>query len=316
MAEKNKELWGSVKSAFSSHFCFLKLATICLAGLLISCQNSNQNGGQMNSNTQTNTATSANQNSAERQTTVKGEYASVNGLKMYYEIHGTGRPLVLLHGSFMSAIFYPALAEGRQVMTVDLQGHGRTADIDRPFTFEQMADDVAALLKQLKIEQADIFGYSMGGTVGLALTIRHPELVRRLAIFGSPYRPIEEAWSPDMIKGWNEITPENFAPEDLKVPYEKMSPAPNWKGLVAKILQMEKDFKGFSKEQMRAIKAEVFIGAGDRNDASPEHLAEMHSLIPKSQLAIFPNTEHIVLMTNPDRVLPQIKEFLNAEEKK
>lgn len=270
----------------------------------------------MNSNTQTNTATSANQNSAERQTTVKGEYASVNGLKMYYEIHGTGRPLVLLHGSFMSAIFYPALAEGRQVMTVDLQGHGRTADIDRPFTFEQMADDVAALLKQLKIEQADIFGYSMGGTVGLALTIRHPELVRRLAIFGSPYRPIEEAWSPDMIKGWNEITPENFAPEDLKVPYEKMSPAPNWKGLVAKILQMEKDFKGFSKEQMRAIKAEVFIGAGDRNDASPEHLAEMHSLIPKSQLAIFPNTEHIVLMTNPDRVLPQIKEFLNAEEKK
>jgi pimeloyl-ACP methyl ester carboxylesterase len=96
----------------------------------------------MNSNMQTNTATSAAQNSA-----VKGEYIVVGDLKMYYEIHGSGRPLVLLHGAFMSANFYPALAEGRQMIAVDLQGYGRTADIDRPFTFEQMADDVAALLR-------------------------------------------------------------------------------------------------------------------------------------------------------------------------
>ena len=88
--------------------------------------------------------------------TVKGEYASLGDLKIYYEIHGTGRPLVLLHGAFMSATVYPALAESRQVIAVDLQGHGRTADIDRPLTFEQMADDVATLLKQLKIEQTDI----------------------------------------------------------------------------------------------------------------------------------------------------------------
>ena len=107
----------------------------------------------------------ANHNSAVQPMTVKGEYASVGDLKMYYEIHGTGRPLVLLHGAFMSATVYPALAESRQVIAVDLQGYGRIADIDRPFTFAQMADDTAALLKRLKIEQTDIFGYSMGGKV-------------------------------------------------------------------------------------------------------------------------------------------------------
>jgi pimeloyl-ACP methyl ester carboxylesterase len=250
-------------------------------------------------------------NSAVQPTTVKSEYASVGDLEMYYEIHGTGRPLVLLHGAFMSATIYPALAESSQVIAVDLQGHGRTADIDRPLTFEQMADDVAALLKQLKIEQTDIFGYSMGGKVGLAMAIRHPDLVRRLAIFGAAYKSFEESFPLDALKVFKEITPETFAPKDLKEPYEKMSPAPNWKALAAKILESMKGFKGFSPEQMKAIKAEVFIGAGDHNDVCLEHIVEMHKLIPKSQLGVFPNTEHKVLMTNPDKVLIQVKEFLD-----
>ena len=250
-------------------------------------------------------------NSAVQPMTVKGEYASVGDLKMYYEIHGTGRPLVLLHGAFMSATVYPALAESRQVIAVDLQGHGRTADIDRPFTFEQMADDVAALLKQLKIEQTDVFGYSLGGKVGLALAIRHPELVRRLAIYGATYKSFEESIPPDVLEFFKKATPETFAPKDLKEPYEKMSSAPNWKGLAAKILESMKGFKGFSPEQMKAIKAEVFIGAGDHDDVSLEHIVEMHKLIPKSQLAVFPNTEHVVMMTNPDKVLIQVKEFLD-----
>src|ERR1043166_3581799 len=233
------------QSAFFSRR-ILQLLAICTAGLSISCQNTGQNGGRM----------------------AKGEYASVNGLKMYYEIHGTGRPLVLLHGAFMSATVYPSLAEGRQVIAVDLQGHGRTADIDRPLTFEQMADDTAALLRQLKIEQTDVFGYSMGGKVGLALAIGHPELVRRLAIFGAAYRSFEESFPPDVLKVFKEATPETFAPKELKEPYEKMSPAPNWKGLAAKILQSVRTFKGFSPEQMKAIKSEVFISAGDHNDVS------------------------------------------------
>jgi pimeloyl-ACP methyl ester carboxylesterase len=265
----------------------------------------------MNSSTENNTAISANQNSAVQPTTVKGEYASVGDLKIYYEIHGTGRPLVLLHGAFMSATVYPSLAEGRQVIAVDLQGHGRTADSDRPLTFEQMADDTAALLQQLKIEQTDVFGYSMGGKVGLALAIRHPELVRRLAIYGATYKSFEESLPPDALEFFKKATPETFAPKELKEPYEKLSPAPNWRGLAAKILESMKGFKGFSPEQMKAIKAEVLIGAGDHNDVSLEHIVEMHKLIPKSQLAVFPNTDHVVLMTNPDKVLVQVKEFLD-----
>ena len=104
----------------------------------------------------------------------KGQYANVNGLKMYYEIHGTGRPLVLLHGAFGVATVYPILAKDRQVIAVELQGHGHTADVHRPLTCEQMADDTAALLEHLKIQQADFFGYSMGGTVALGVAIRHP----------------------------------------------------------------------------------------------------------------------------------------------
>jgi len=260
-----------------------------------------------------NRATSTDQNAAVQQTTAAGEYAEVNGLKMYYEIHGTGRPLVLLHGAFMSATVYPALAEGREGIAVDLQGHGRTADIDRPLTFEQMADDVAALLKHLKIEQTDVFGYSMGGKVGLALAIGHPELVRRLAVYGTTYKSFEESFPAAALEFFKQATPETFAPKEkeLREPYEKMSPAPNWIGLAAKILESMKGFKGFSPEQMRAIKAEVFIGAGDHNDANLEHIVEMHKLIPKSQLAVFPNTEHKVLMTDPDKVLVQVKEFLD-----
>lgn len=269
----------------------------------------------MNPNVKPNAATSAEQNSAVQPTTVKGEYASVGGLKMYYEIHGAGEALILLHGAFMSGAVYPALAENRQVIAIDLQGHGRTADIDRPFTFEQMADDVVALLKQLKIEQMDVFGYSLGGKVGLALAIRHPEMVRRLAIFGATYKSFEESIPPEALEFFKQATPETFAPKDLKELYEKLSPAPNWTGLAAKILESMKSFQGFSPEQMKAVEAEVWLGAGDHKDVNLEHLVEMHQLIPKSQLAIFPNTEHLVMMTNPDKVLVWVKEFLNAEEK-
>jgi pimeloyl-ACP methyl ester carboxylesterase len=268
---------------------------------------------EMNSSTENNPATSADQNSAVQPATVKREYAAVGDLKMYYEIHGTGRPLLLLHGAFMSVAVYPALAANRQVIAVDLQGHGRTADIDRPFSFEQMADDVAALLKKLKIEQTDVFGYSLGGKVGLALAIRHPELVRRLAIYGASYKSFEESLPPALLEVFKQITPETFAPKELKESYEKLSPAPNWIGLAAKILKSMKGFQGFSPEQMKAIKAEVFLSAGDHKDVNLEHLVEMHKLIPKSQLAVFPNTEHLVMMTNPDKVLVQVREFLDND---
>jgi pimeloyl-ACP methyl ester carboxylesterase len=299
--------------AFFSRRSFLQVSAIGGASLLLGCQDAARNGGQVNSNAGTNVST-PNQNSTAQQAPVKGEHASVNGLKMYYELHGIGRPVVVLHGSFGRTVNYPTLSENRQLVAVDLQGHGRTADIDRPMTFEHFADDVAALMKHLAIDQADVFGYSMGGTVGLATAIKYPATVRRLAIIGASYKRADEAYAPDVLKDFKSITPETFAPNELKEPYEAMSPAPNWKGLVAKILQMENDFKGFSQDQMKAITAEVFIGVGDHYDVALEHSVEMHNLIPKSQLAVFPNADHLLLWTNPDRVLPYVKEFLNREQ--
>ena len=125
------------------------------------------------------------------------------------------------------------------------------------------------------------------------------------------YRSFEESFPPDVLKVFKEATPETFAPKALKEPYEKLSPAPNWLGLAAKILQSVRNFKGFSPEQIKAIKAEVWVGAGDHNDVSLEDIVEVHKLIPKSQLAVFPNTDHVVMMTNPDKVLGQVKEFLD-----
>src|SRR5213593_1989391 len=140
-----------------------------------------------------------------------GKYAEVNGLKMYYEIHGTGTPIVLLHGAFGFAegwaTILPALVKTRQVIVVEMQGHGRTADRDKPLAYDQMADDVAELLNQLKIRDADFFGYSMGGTVGLSMAIRHPELVRKLAILGACSRSPKDVYEPEVYKQFLSMTP-------------------------------------------------------------------------------------------------------------
>ncbi len=207
-------------------------------------------------------------------------YATVNGLKMYYEIHGTGKPLVVLHGAFGWATVYPALARNRQVIAIELQGHGHTADIDRPLTCEQMADDTAALLKHLKIEKADLFGYSMGGIVALAVAIRHPDLVDRVAINGSYYGKTEDAWGPAAFRQFTNL-PADFAPPMLKDPYDKVAPDPKqWPVLVTKIKKLVTEFKGFSPDEMRSIKAPVLITLGDRDGVRLEHVVEMFRLIP------------------------------------
>src|SRR5258705_5298991 len=128
----------------------------------------------------------------------QASYAPVNGLKMYYEVYGEGKPLVLLHGAFMTigtnfGQLIPELSKTRKIIAVELQGHGRTADIDRPFSFQSLADDVAALLKYLKVDSADIFGYSMGGVTAWQVAIRHPEVVRRLIITSGVYK--YEGWT-------------------------------------------------------------------------------------------------------------------------
>jgi pimeloyl-ACP methyl ester carboxylesterase len=243
---------------------------------------------------------------------VEGQYANVNGLKMYYEIHGTGKPLVLLHGAFGWASAYPALAKNRQQIAVELQGHGHTADIDRPLTIEQMADDVAALLKHLKSERADIFGFSMGGNVALGLAIRHPEVVHRVAINGSHFAPTEEAYEPQSFKQFKSL-PADFAPPLLKGAYDKVAPDPKqWPVLVGKVKKMGLEWKGFTREQMKSIKAPVLITLGDRDGVKPEHAVEMFRLVPNAKLAVFPGGDHFLLWTSPNTVLAPVAAFLDA----
>src|ERR671914_1333763 len=187
-----------------------------------------------------------------------GRYASVNGLEMYYEIHGSGPPLVLLHGAF-SAIgtsfgeLLPALAETRQVIAFELQGHGRTADIDRPLSIEQMADDTAAALRHLGIAQADIFGYSMGASVALHLAIRHPEIVRKLVLASVTYN--ESGVHPGLMDGLAEMKPEMMHGSPWHEEYMRIAPRPeDFNRLFEKKTEMDRQIQDFSEETIRGIK--------------------------------------------------------------
>lgn len=248
----------------------------------------------------------------EKSAKAEGKYAAVNGLKMYYETHGAGKPLVVLHGAFGWATDYPLLSKTHQLIAPELQGHAHTADIDRPLTVEQMADDVAALLKQLKIERADVFGYSMGGNVALGLAIRHPGLVRKVAINGAHAGKMEDVYEPDTVKQFKSL-PADFAPPVLKGPYDKAAPDPKqWPVLAAKVKKMGLDFQGFTRDEMKSIKAPVLITLGDRDGVRPEHAVEMFRLIPNAQLAMFPGGDHFLIWTNPDKVLAPVAAFFSA----
>jgi len=247
----------------------------------------------------------------------KGNYAQVNGLKMYYEIHGTGKPLLLLHGAFGTAegwaTVLPTLAKSHQVIVVELQGHGRTGDIDRPLSFVQMADDTAVLLQQLKIKRADVFGYSMGGGVALALAIKHPDFVRKLAILGAGTGATKDTYDPESYKQFKSMTPENFNFPQVKDPYTRLAPDPSkWPVLVSKIIKMDDDFKGFTEKDVKAIKAQTLVMMGDHDVVRTEHAAEVASLIPHSQLAVIGGGDHFVLFISPEKVLSILAPFLDA----
>ncbi len=256
-----------------------------------------------------------------------GNYAPVNGLNMYYEIHGEGKPLVLLHGAF-SAIgtsfgkLLPKLAETRQVIGVELQAHGHTADIDRPMTNEQNADDIAALLRHLNIEQADIFGYSMGAFVALLVAIRHPELVRKLALASFGYN--QSGIHPGIMDGLGEMKPEMMYGSPWHEEYTRIAPHPeNFNKLFEKKTQMDRGMKDVPAESIRALKSPVLLIIGDSDLIRPEHAVEFFRLLgggvfgdmapmPNSQLAILPGTSHVTVVDRAALLLPMITTFLDA----
>src|ERR671916_271274 len=248
-------------------------------------------------------------NSPDAQAQGAGSYVSVNGLEMYYEIHGTGEPLVLLHGAF-SAIgtsfgnVLPQLAESRQVIAFEMQAHGRTADIDRPLSVEQMADDTVAALRRLGIENADFFGFSMGGGVALQVAIRHPEVVRKLVVASASYT--SDGMHPELLEMIPTLTPEVFAGSSIEEAYLRIAPNPDdFPRLVAKMKQLDMEPFAWPPEDIRGIAAPTLLIVGDSDAIRLEHAVEMFRLLgggvmgdlsglPKSRLAVLPGTTHFV----------------------
>jgi pimeloyl-ACP methyl ester carboxylesterase len=260
-----------------------------------------------------------------------GDYAEVNGLEMYYEVHGTGRPLVVLHGAYMTigamGPIVPGLAETRQVIAVELQGHGHTADVDRPITYEQMADDTAALLGRLGIDQADVFGYSMGGGVALQLAIRHPGLVRKLVVASASYT--SDGMQPELHGMVPSITPEMFAGSPIEAAYLEVAPNPgDFPRLVEKLKRLDMTPFVWPAEDVRGIEAPTLIVVGDSDAIRLEHAVEMFRLLgggamgdlaglPNSRLAVLPGTAHFVppgsgILDRAEWLLAMIVEFLDA----
>jgi pimeloyl-ACP methyl ester carboxylesterase len=200
--------------------------------------------------------------------TTNSGYAPVDGLKMYYEIHGKGQPLILIHGGVGSTdMFHDIMAElskGRKVIAVDLQAHGRTADIDRPMSFEAMADDIAALIHYLRIQKADVMGYSMGGVVALRTAIEHPEVVRKLVIVSAPYK--RDGWYSEIVAGMshlNATTAKQMEQTPMYQSYARLAPrSEGWPVLCTKLGVMASQDYDWSSEVAK-MKVPVLIMLGD-----------------------------------------------------
>jgi pimeloyl-ACP methyl ester carboxylesterase len=255
-------------------------------------------------------------------------YAPVNGLEMYYEIHGSGEPLVLLHGAFGAIDLWgpilTTLAEHHQVIAVELQGHGHTADIiDRPLGYEQLADDIAALMGHLGIAQADVVGYSMGGSTGLQLAIRHPELVRKLVAVSANFSP--DGYYPELLMGLQIMTPDIFVGTPQEAAYLRHAPHPeDFPVLVEKQKVLPQDYV-WPEEDVAGITAPTLVVMGDSDVVRPEHGAALFRLLgggvpsdltgslPSSQLAILPGTTHAsIVLDRADQLLAVIEPFLDA----
>ena len=248
----------------------------------------------------------------------KTGYASVNGLKLYYEIHGAGQPLILLHGGVGATEMFneimPVLAQNRQVIALDLQAHGRTADIDRPLTFEAMADDVAGLIHYLGIAKADVMGYSLGGGVALRTAVQHPDLVRKLVLVSIAFR--RDGWYPEIQDGMSKMGPEAAEPMKQTPMYQlyaRVAPRPaDWPVLLTKLGELLRKDYDWSKDAA-AIQAPTLLVFGDADAVRPAHAVQFFELlgggkkdggwdgsgISKARLAILPGLTQYNIFSSP-----------------
>lgn len=259
-------------------------------------------------------------------------YAPVNGLKMYYEIRGQGEPLVLLHGAFMAITdewsdLANELAKTRKVIAVEMQGHGRTADIKRDISYENLADDVTTILDYLKIERADLVGYSLGAGTAMECAIRHPEKVRKVVSISHPIR--RDGWVKEANDFWPNFSMEMMKGTPAETEREKLNPVPNsFPEFFSHIKAAAMRPWDFGAEKFKATKAPFFFIHGDADGVRMEHIAEMYRLkgggnshadmMPRtdSRLAIIPNATHVTLMNRVAVMVPMINDFLNATPQK
>ena len=260
-------------------------------------------------------------------------YAPVNGLDLYYEIRGSGQPLVLLPGGFMTVEamgeLVPQLATTRRVIGVELQGHGHTADTERALRFELMADDIAALIRHLGLEQADLFGFSLGGGVGLQTAIRHPEVVHKLVLASTAFK--RDGWYPEVLAGMASISVDTFAGTPIHDAYLQTSPRPEaWPVFVAKMRHLLSEDYDWT-EGVAALTIPTLILVGDADGLRLAHAVEFFGLLggskadgdmgglPRASLAVLPATTHVGwappyhgLMSRTHLLLPIITEFLDS----
>jgi pimeloyl-ACP methyl ester carboxylesterase len=260
-------------------------------------------------------------------------YASINGLNLYYESRGSGEPLIVLPGAFMTieamGALVPQLAAARRVIGVELQGHGHTADIERPLHFETMADDIAALIQILGLDHADIFGFSLGGGVALQTAIRHPALVRRLILASAAFK--RQGWHPESLAGMAAISVDTFAGTPIHNTYLKTSPRPDaWPTFVDKMRRLLGEDYDWT-ENVAAITTPTLMLVGDADGVRLSHILECFGLLgggkadgdltglPRTSLAVLPATTHVGwappfhgMLTRTELLLPIITEFLNA----
>ena len=239
-------------------------------------------------------------------------YAPVNGLEMYYEIEGTGDPLVYIPPAFGYAGLksFPSLAQRHSVITMDLQGHGRTADIpDRSLTIERYADDVCGLMQHLGVAKADFFGESYGGVAAIMIAIHNPDLVGRVATYAATFGPPRVAHNPAMVRFDRPPTASSREFRYQRESYERVAPAPeDWPTIWGKVGGVV--WEGFSDEALASIEAPVLIALGDRDFVRLGHAVDTLSRIRNAELAVVPDAGHFALMSEPERVIPTVQHFL------
>jgi pimeloyl-ACP methyl ester carboxylesterase len=261
----------------------------------------------------------------------RGHYASVNGLRMYYEVHGRDRgepPVVLIHGGLSATpsswgqVIGP-LSRTRQVISVEQQGHGRTADVvDRPLSSERMAADTVTLLDQIGVEKADFWGYSMGAAVALTIGVNHPDKVDQLVLQAVAIN--NDGYHPGQLEAMASITPDVLRQTPFYEEYTRLNPHPeNFDLLVEKMKDYLRNTRPFSPEALRAMRAPVLTIMGDADIFRPEHAVEIFRLtgggangdmvgLPKSQLAILPGTSHITSVRKASLLMSMVPQFLEA----